>query len=150
MASAAEAEVIALFMNAQEATAIRECLINLGHPQGPISLVTDSSTAHGIITGEMKQKMAKAFDMRKNWIINRTERGIFDIEWAPGKTNLADYFTKHHPGQYHSRIRPIYLKTSNTPRTVQGCHKILNEAHTPQKLKLTPLPILQPLNAQAA
>jgi hypothetical protein len=39
MASAAEAEVIGLFMNAQETVPIRQCLLDLGHPQPPTPLV---------------------------------------------------------------------------------------------------------------
>ena len=38
MASAAEAEVAALYLNAQEVLAIRQCLIELGHSQPPIPL----------------------------------------------------------------------------------------------------------------
>jgi hypothetical protein len=40
MASAAEAEVGALYMNAQEALSIRQCLIELGHPQPPTPMKT--------------------------------------------------------------------------------------------------------------
>ena len=56
MASAAEAEVGALYMNAQEALAIRQCLIELGHPQPPTPMKTDNSTAQGILNGTIKQK----------------------------------------------------------------------------------------------
>ena len=44
--------------------------------------------------------------------------------------NLADDFTKHHFVKHHKRVRPIYLQTYKTPRTVplvllkpalQGC-----------------------------
>ena len=49
MKSAAEAEVIALFMNAEELVPLRHCLEEMGHPQPPTPLKTDNSTANGII-----------------------------------------------------------------------------------------------------
>mmetsp|Transcript_2562 Transcript_2562/g.5252 ORF Transcript_2562/g.5252 Transcript_2562/m.5252 type:complete len:157 (-) Transcript_2562:130-600(-) len=64
MASAAEAEVGALYTNAQEAIAIRQCLIELGHPQPPTPMKMNNSTAQGILTGTIKQKQTKAIDMR--------------------------------------------------------------------------------------
>ena len=64
MASAAEAEVAALYPNAQEALTIRQCLIELGHAQLPTPLKPDNVTACGILTGTIKQKRSKAIDMR--------------------------------------------------------------------------------------
>ena len=126
MSSAAEAEVAALFMNAQEALPIRQCLIDLGHPQPPTPLKTDNSTAKGILTGEMKQKHTKAMDMRFYWLCNRVAQGQFEIYWEPGKNNLADYPTKHHSPAHHKRVRPIYLYDPKTsPRDMQGCVKLL-------------------------
>ena len=45
VSSAAEAEVAALFHNAQEACAIRQTLIELGFPQPPTSIQTDNACA---------------------------------------------------------------------------------------------------------
>eukprot|EP00536_Pseudo-nitzschia_multiseries_P016627 jgi/Psemu1/98512/gw1.1171.2.1 len=56
MASAAEAEVASLFLNAREALPIRQCLIELGHPQPATPLKTDNNTAEGILNGTIKQK----------------------------------------------------------------------------------------------
>ena len=64
MALAAEAKVGTLYMNAQEAGSIRQCLIEMGHPQPPTPMKTDNSTAQGILTGTIKQKQSKAIDMR--------------------------------------------------------------------------------------
>ena len=68
MASAAEAEVAALYLNAQEALPIRQCLINMGHPQPPTRMNTDNQTATGILNGTIKQKRSKAIDMRFYWL----------------------------------------------------------------------------------
>ena len=126
MASAAEAEVAALYLNAQEALSTRQCCIELGHPQPPTPLKTDNSTAKGILTGTIKQKRSKAIDMRFYWLKDRTEQGQFEVYWEPGKHNLADYPTKHHPGSHHQLVRSIYLYDKETsPSTVKGCVEIL-------------------------
>ena len=126
MASAAEAEVCALFMNAQEVVAIRNCLEDLGHPQGPTTLRTDSSTAQGILQGTMKQKKSKAMDMRYHWLKDRVGQGQLLIHWIPGSHNLADYPTKHHSPAHHCKVRPIYTHIDAlSPSTLQGCIKVL-------------------------
>ena len=126
MSSAAEAEIGALFINAQEAVPFRQCITDLGHHQGPTKINTDNATAHGIINNTMKQKKSKAMDMRFYWIRDRVQQKQFEVQWRPGKTNLADYPTKHHTGQHHKMVRPIYLYDKATsPTTVQGCIKIL-------------------------
>jgi hypothetical protein len=128
MASAAEAEVAALYLNAQEALPIRQCLIDLGHPQPATRMNTDNQTATGILRGTIKQKRSKAIDMRFYWLRDRQEQGQFDIKWVPGKHNLADYHTKHHPGSHHKKVRPIYLYEGETsPKTLQGCIEILTK-----------------------
>jgi hypothetical protein len=47
MASAAEAEVASLYMNAQEAVSTRTFLIEMGHPQPATKMKTDNMTAKG-------------------------------------------------------------------------------------------------------
>ena len=94
-------------MNAQEVVSIRQCLIEMGHPQPPTPMKTDNSTAQGILTGTIKQKHSKAIDMRFYWLKDRTEQGQFDIYWEPGKHNLVDYPTKHHTGTHHAGEPPI-------------------------------------------
>ena len=64
MASAAEAEVGALYMNAQLALPMRITLEELGHPQPPTPIKTDNTAANGIINGTVKQQRSKAIDMR--------------------------------------------------------------------------------------
>ena len=56
MSSAAEAEMLALFMNAQELTPLRLCLEELGHKQPPATIKTDNSTATGNHQTKAKQK----------------------------------------------------------------------------------------------
>eukprot|EP00536_Pseudo-nitzschia_multiseries_P006489 jgi/Psemu1/15436/gm1.15436_g len=82
---------------------IRQCLIELGHPQLATPLKTDNNTAEGILNGTIKQKRSKAIDMQYYWLKDRAQQGQFNIFWQPGKHNLADYPTKHHPGNHHKK-----------------------------------------------
>lgn len=105
--SAAEAETGGLFLNAQEAVPIITALEEMGHPQ-PSSgtpLETDNSTAHDILRAQVRMKRSKAFDMRYNWLKYRIAMRQFNLYWAPGRLNDADYFSKHFPPSHHSRCR---------------------------------------------
>jgi hypothetical protein len=44
-------------------------------------------------------------DMQFEWLLDRQQQGQFKIYWKPGKTNLADYFTKHHPLAHHQNVQ---------------------------------------------
>ena len=97
MASAAEAELEALFLNFQEADPIWNTLKEMGHPQPPTPVQVDNSNALGIATGTIKQRKSKAMDMQFYWIRDRNNQDKFNIYWKPGSTNRGDYFTKHFP-----------------------------------------------------
>jgi hypothetical protein len=127
MGSAMEAEIAAMYENAQKIIEFRQTLHDMGHPQPPTLIRTDNRTACGIVNGTMKQKRSKAIDMRYHWMKQRTnENDDFVIEWAPGKFNLADYPTKHHPAKHHQNVRPIFLYIKGkSPTTMKGCNKIL-------------------------
>jgi hypothetical protein len=109
LASATEAEVGALFYNAQEACVIRQTLQDLGFPQPATPIQTDNACAEGILNETVKQKRSKAMDMRFNWTKCRIRQGQLLIHWKKGSDNLADYFTKHHPGTHHQSLRSTYL-----------------------------------------
>jgi hypothetical protein len=124
VASAAEAEVGALYVNAQEATVLRVSLHEMGHPQPATPIRTDNSTADGIINGTVKQQRSKAIDMRFYWVRDRTQQQQFHIYWAPGTTNFGDYFTKHHPTHHHQTMRPHFLHEPTMPidhSFLRGC-----------------------------
>ncbi len=36
-------------------------------------------------------------------------QGQFQIYWHPGKSNLTDYFTKHHPPAHHVNVQAEFL-----------------------------------------
>jgi hypothetical protein len=115
VSSVAEAEFGAIFINAKEGTVTRNILEEMGHPQEATVLTTDNTTASGISNKTVQQKRSKAMDMRFYWIQDRIEQKQFDVRWAAGDTNLADYYTKHHPPAHHKRLRPFYLHSPDQP-----------------------------------
>ena len=113
MASAAKAEIAALFMNAKLAVPIQQALIEMGHPQPATKLETDNSTADGFVNDTIKQNRSKAIDMRFYWLKDRQQQKQFSIHWEKGKNNFADYYTKYHPPSHHKAVQPIYLHENN-------------------------------------
>ena len=138
MASATEAELGALFMNAQEAVGLRNCLEAMGYPQPATALKTDNSTACGILNNTMKQKRSKAIDVRFYWLRDRAKQGQFYIYWDSGKNNFADFHTKKHPPTYHRVNRPIQTYIEGlSPDSLQGCIEMMNSVPSPKGLKQT-------------
>lgn len=84
MASAADAECGSLYINASDAVSFIITLCELGHPQLPVPIQTDNSTAYGIMNNIIKRKRSKAFDMRHWWLVNRVEQGQFEVNWKAG------------------------------------------------------------------
>ena len=113
-------------MNAQELAPMQTTLEELGHPQPPTPLRTDNSTADGIMNKTIKQRQSKAMDKRFYWVQDRVEQGEYRVFWAPGKVNLADYYTKYHSPATHRKLRPIYTYIEGkSPTSLQGCVEIL-------------------------
>ena len=114
VASAFEAEYAALFINGQIAEGLRNTLTDMGYPQGSTMVKADNAAAVGIVSRTVKQRRSKAIDMRYHWIRDRVDQGHFNVVWAPGKTNLADYFTKIHPVAHHFEMRFFWSKQTRT------------------------------------
>jgi hypothetical protein len=49
-------------------------------------------------------------DMRFHWINDRVRQGQFNIRWAPGARNYADFVTKLHPAKQHQLLRQLYIQ----------------------------------------
>jgi hypothetical protein len=81
----------------------------MGHPQPRTPLQTDNTMAEGVINNKIQPKRTKAMDMRFHWLRDREAQGQFRIYWQPGKTNLTDYFTKHHPPTHHVNVQTEFL-----------------------------------------
>jgi hypothetical protein len=109
MSSAAEVEIRALYLNAREAVYLRQILTEMGHPQLRTPIETDNIMAEGVINNIIQPKRTKAMDMWYQLLQDCKTQGQFKIYWQPGKMNLADYFTKHHPPAHHINVRAEFL-----------------------------------------
>ena len=78
--------------------------------------------------------------MRFDWLKCRSAQLQFNIYWAPGQENFADYFTKNHSAAHHKALRPIYLAPDTTDKqlSMQGCIKILASRLTKKLVTLWP------------
>jgi hypothetical protein len=115
MASAAEAELAALFIAAREMVPHRQTLIDMGWPQPRSPVQTDNSTAIGVTNKTIVPKRAKMMDMRLWWLRCRGSQKQFRYYWDAGSKNWADYSTKHHPDTYHEAHRPTHAGIWNVP-----------------------------------
>ena len=144
-ASAAEAELGALFLNAQEAKILRLTLEELGHPQPPIPIHIDNTTAVGIVNNTIKRQRSRAMEMRYFWLLDQQVQKFFNFQYHPGQENLGDYPSKAHTGAVHQHVRPWYIHDRNSPRELpralrpssrRGCVETLGDPYN----KRTPLP----------
>ena len=127
MSSTQESETGGGYMNAKEGLLIRQAAIEMGHPQGPTPLQFDNKCAHGILTGEMKQKASRTMDMRFYWLRDRAiDQKQFHIHWKRGETNLADYSSKAgHPTKHHIAVRKLYVANKTTIQQRKGAIEAL-------------------------
>lgn len=109
MSSATEAELAALYIMAREAVYIRIILEEMGHKQPATPIQTDNAMAEAVINAKIQPKRTKAMDMRFHWLRDRECQQQFRFYWRPGKTNYADYWTKHHSAAHHVNIRKEFL-----------------------------------------
>ena len=109
MSSATEAEMAALYIMAREAVYIRIILQEMGHPQPATPIQTDNAMAEAVVNAKIQPKRTKAMDMRFHWLRDRECQQQFKFFWRPGKTNYADYWTKHHSAAHHVNMRKEFL-----------------------------------------
>jgi hypothetical protein len=80
----------------------------MGHNQDATELSTENTTADDIINNTVQQKRPTEMDMGLYWVKERVEQDQFNVGWAPGDTNMGDYFTKHHYTAHHTSMIPYY------------------------------------------
>ena len=122
-ASAAEAELGALFFNVQEARIIRLTLLELGHPQPPTPIHVDNITTVGIVNNNIKRQCSKAMEMIYFCLLDQKNNKYFKVYYKPGAENKGDYPSKAHIGAIHTHVRPYYLHTNISPRTLLRAYK---------------------------
>jgi hypothetical protein len=76
-ASAAEAELGALLLDAQEAKVIRLVIEELGHLQPPTPIQIDNTTTVSIVKSTIKQQRSHVMEMRYFWILDGEAQKLF-------------------------------------------------------------------------
>ena len=84
-ASAAEAELGALFLNTKEARVIRLILSELDHPQPPTPIHIDNTTTVGIVNNTIKQQQSRSMEMRYFWLLDQESQKYFKFYYQPGQ-----------------------------------------------------------------
>ena len=70
---------------------------------------TDNSVAEAVANSNVVPRFLKVMDQRLWWLRDREANEQFRFFWRPGKHNLGDYFTKHHPPIHHVNMRKEFL-----------------------------------------
>ena len=104
VASAAEDELGALFLNAQEAKVIRLVLKELGHPQPPTPIHVNNTTTVGIVNSTIKRQGSRAMELRYFWLLDGKVQKLFHFYYQPGQENLGNYPSKHHSADIHQHV----------------------------------------------
>ncbi len=128
VASAAKAELGALFHNCQTGIIFWSILEDLGHPQPQTPVHCNNATAVGIANSTVKWQQSRSMEMRFCWISSKVAQDMYALAWHLGQENLADYQSKHHMGSDHLAVRWWYLHMKNSPH-------FLPRAQTPSALK---------------
>ena len=108
VASAAEAELGALFLNCKEGMiSIRLMLEEMGHPQPRMHVHCDNAMAVSIANNTVKRQHSQLMELRYFWVCDKVAQNAYNmIKWHPGQENLADYQSKHHVGAHHQNVHP--------------------------------------------
>jgi hypothetical protein len=110
---------------------MRKTLDSMGYPQPATTIITDNSTANGIANDTIKQQRSRTIDMHYHWVHDHIVQGLFRVKRCPGKENKADYFTKHHVGAHHQRMRSQYVANCTAKLTrLWTCEGVLKSTAT--------------------
>jgi hypothetical protein len=85
VASAAEAELGALFFNCQEGMIFKATLEDLGHPQPKLPVLCVNVTAVGIANNTIKRQQLRAMEMRYFWTCEKDAQNVYSFNGTPAK-----------------------------------------------------------------
>ena len=130
--SSSKAETGGTLENAQNVIPTRHILGTVYLHQQPTTgspIITDNIASQGILTRYIKPCKSKAWYMIYHWLEDRIFQKHIQLIWKQVIYNWSNYFTKHHPPEYHQLMRPKYLVNclSHSPflyrlhHYLQGC-----------------------------
>ena len=125
------------FLNAKDTISIWQTRKEINHVQGPILIQFDNLVSTGLLNDTVTQRRSKPMDMWFYWLRDRAQKGQFHIHWKDGKSNLAEYYTKHFPASHHQVVRSNYfLYNVQAKRYCKGVFKP-SEIFIPDKMLFT-------------
>ena len=125
--SVAEAELGGTFYDAKKGKILRLTLKEMGYKQGPTMIFVDNNTASGICNSMIKRQRSRAVNGQYFWLIDQVNLNSYQIKWAPGLENMADYFTKHFVAAHNRDVRPFYVQMQNSPRFIRKVNKKVSD-----------------------
>lgn len=95
--STTESEYMAASEAAKEILWLRQLLIDIDEPQLVVTLCIDNQSAIKLIHNPIYHKRTKHIDIRYNFIREKVEQNIINIEYVNSSNQLADFLTKALP-----------------------------------------------------
>ncbi len=80
VASAAKAELGALFLNCKEGIIFRLTLEELGHPQPRTPVHCDNATTVGIANNTVKRQRSRSMEMKYFWVGDKEAQDVYEIK----------------------------------------------------------------------
>ena len=118
VASAAKAELGALYHNCQTGIIFRLTLSDMDHPQPQTPVHCDNATAVGTTNNTIKRQRLQWTEMRFFWVGDKIAQQMYLLKWHPGQGNLVDYKSKLHIGVHYRAVQPWYLHLKNPPQVL--------------------------------
>jgi hypothetical protein len=83
VASAAEAELGALFHNCQDGIIFHQTLADMGHLQPKMPVHCDNATAVRIANNTVKRQQSQLMEMRFFWVGGKVAEDMYALSWHP-------------------------------------------------------------------
>lgn len=107
--SPTEAEVVAIFHTIQALKPLKTIIEKLGHPQEKIIIFTDNNVSKQLSMQECSSIKTRTMLMKYRYTQEQVKQNKMIIQWAPGISNQADYFTKIFDPVHHKKWRQQYI-----------------------------------------
>ena len=108
MSSTAEAELGERYINSKLSTQMWHTLAEMGHPQPPIPVQTNNSTAYGIVK-KIIPGATNAMDMHFHWLHDCKKQNHSIVTCDQGEKNYTNYWTKNHSTAHHKLMQQAFL-----------------------------------------
>ncbi|CAK1594595.1 unnamed protein product [Parnassius mnemosyne] len=95
--STTESEYMAASEAAKEILWLRQLLIDIDEPQLVITLCIDNQSAIKLIHNPIYHKRTKHIDIRYNFIREKVEQNVINVQYVKSSNQLADFLTKALP-----------------------------------------------------